>query len=337
MQMNLMPTLFILMLFCFAACKQKQAATTAKSGQVEMLDPALLEILDTTSVVEELGSGFSWSEGPLWLQASHQLLFSDVPENKLYSWDSLHGVRPYLFPSGLDSLRPTGGIEGANGLALNRDGSLLLCQHGNRALASMLSPLDTPRDSFRFLATHYQGKRLNSPNDLQVARNGDIFFTDPPYGLVGQDSDKHKELAFNGVYRVTPAGDMLLIDSTLSRPNGIALSPDEKTLLVSNSDPERAIWVAYTLNERLEVLQRRTFADMTAMVDSRKGLPDGLKISRKGIIFASGPGGIHIFHPDGRHLGTVLTYEATANCALDASEKWLYMTADGFLKRIKLK
>jgi gluconolactonase len=201
----------------------------------------------------------------------------------------------------------------------------------------MLAPLTAPKDSFNFLVRKYNNKRLNSPNDLHIATNGDIYFTDPPYGLPDQDADKSKEIAFNGVYRLSAAGKHTLLDSTLTRPNGIALSADENTLYVANSDPQKAIWIRYRLDPQKNIEERTVFADMTHLISERKGLPDGLKISRKGIIFATGPGGVLIFHPDGRHLGTILTGEATANCALDDQEKWLYMTAHGYLKRIRLK
>ncbi len=329
------PGLFLVLLL--HGCSQKAEPTFNAKDKVIVMDAVLQQVVDSLAVVETLAEGFTWSEGPLWLKESGKLLFTDVPENRIYSWDSLRGKQLYLFPSGLDSLRRTGGMEGANGLTLDANGQLILCQHGNRAVARMVGNLSAPADTFAFLATHYRGKRLNSPNDVHIARNGDMYFTDPPYGLAKQDEDPAKELPFQGVYRLTEDGALFLIDSTLSRPNGIALFPDEKTLLVSNSDPERAIWVAYTLDEQKNVVERKIFADMTHLVSTHKGLPDGLKINKKGIIFASGPGGILIFHPDGRHLGTINTNEATANCALDESETWLYMTAHSFLKRIRIQ
>jgi gluconolactonase len=154
--------------------------------------------------------------------------------------------------------------------------------------------------------------------------------------LTSQDEDNNKELPYNGVYRLTANGNVILLDSTLTRPNGIALSPDESTLYVSNSDPQQAFWVRYRLDQDKNIIGRDIFADVTHLIPDRKGLPDGLKISKKGIIFATGPGGVLVFNPDGRHLGTILTGEATANCALDSREEWLYMTAHGYLKRIRL-
>jgi gluconolactonase len=329
------PVLAVVILF--TGCKTKSSEKEITTVSVEVLDPAIAEVFDTLSPIEVLGEGFTWSEGPLWVESMQMLLFTDVPENKIYSWDTASGVKEYLYPSGLDSLNPVGGAEGANGLALSAEGKLLLCQHGNRALASMLAPLSEPKDSFTFLARKYNNKRLNSPNDLHIAKNGDIYFTDPPYGLPNQDDDKNKEIAFNGVYRLSATGKLTLLDSMLSRPNGIALSPDENTLYVANSDPQKALWIRYRLDQQKNINERTVFADMTHLIPAKKGLPDGMKISKKGTIFATGPGGILVFHTDGRHLGTILTGEATANCALDEQEKWLYMTAHGYLKRIRLK
>ena len=232
----------------FTGCKPTSSEKEITASSVEVLDPAIAEVLDTLSPIEVLGEGFNWSEGPLWVESMQKLLFADVPQNKVYSWDSLSGVKDYLYPSGLDSLNPVGGVEGANGLALSADGQLLLCQHGNRAVARMLAPLASPKDSFNFLVRKYNGKRLNSPNDLHIAKNGDIYFTDPPYGLPDQDADKNKEIAFNGVYRLSAAGKLTLLDSALTRPNGIGLSADENTLYVANSDPQKAIWIRYRLD-----------------------------------------------------------------------------------------
>jgi gluconolactonase len=324
-------------IFNIVRCKSASTLEEKPSKSIEVLNPAISEILDTLTPIEVIGEGFTWSEGPVWVESMQKLLFTDVPQNKIYAWDSLSGVKEYLYPSGLDSLHPVGGVEGANGLALTSSGELLLCQHGNRAVAKMLVPLSSPKDSFAYLATQYNGKRFNSPNDLQIAIHGDIFFTDPPYGLSNQDEDEHKELSFNGVYRLTTSGKIILLDSTLSRPNGIALSPDETTLYVSNSDLQQAFWVRYQLDQNKNIVKREIFADVTHLIPDKKGLPDGLKISKKGIIFATGPGGVLVFNADGQQLGTILTGEATANCALDQNEQWLYMTAHSYLKRIKLR
>jgi gluconolactonase len=331
---------FLYMIILNPGCKSDGVKSGALpypiTGSIRLFDDALLEVIDTSAKIEILGSGFVWSEGPLWLKDQNALIFSDVPVNKIYKWDSNAGITVYLEPSGYtgpkDKIR-----EGANGLALNAAGSLLICQHGDRGLVEMEAPLSQPDAKFKILADRYKDKKLNSPNDLCLAANGNIFFTDPPYGLPGQDEDPEKELNFNGVYRITSKADLLLVDASLTRPNGVALSRDEKFLYVANSDEKHAAWYEYSLDPYHNVVSKRLFADKTADVSNLKGLPDGLKIHSSGLIFATGPGGVLVFHPDGRHLGTVMTGEATANCAFDDNENYLYMTAHSHLMRVRLR
>jgi gluconolactonase len=330
---------FAILVFFFS-CKTNENPKTDTSkyiGHISVIDPALLDIIDSTAKIEILADSFIWSEGPLWLEKEQKLIFTDVPQNTIYSWDAKSGKHVYLKPSGYTIIDSLGSIEGANGLALDLDGNLLLCQHGNRALARMKSTLDLPKPDFEFLATTYKSKKFNSPNDLHVTRDGEIFFTDPPYGLPGLDTSVIKQLSFNGVYRRKKDGSIILIDSTLSKPNGIVFSADERTMYVANSDPNKAMWRKYTCDEQKNILSSSTFADVTLLVPKLKGLPDGMKIGMKGHIFASGPGGILIFNPDGKHLGTVMTENATANCALDTKNEYLYMTAHSYLMRVKLK
>lgn len=329
-------TLLFIISLLGVTCKNKPAIEDQPIQKIEIFDREMSEVVDTTSKIEILAEGFTWSEGPLWLNSENMLIFTDVPENKIYSWDEKNGKKEYLSPSGFTINDTRGGKEGANGLALNADNELILCQHGNRAVAKMLTSLSAPSDSFKFLATTFNGKKFNSPNDLHITKNGDIFFTDPPYGLPGQDQDSIKELHYNGVYRLSNDGSISLLDSTLTRPNGIAFSMDEKTMYVANSDPERAIWMKYTLDENKNILEKSLFADKTSLVATQKGLPDGMKVSKKGYIFATGPGGVLVFSPDGKHLGTFNTGYATANCALNEDESYLYMTAHNYLMRVKL-
>lgn len=331
-------TIVMITLLFSISCQQKISSTAPKSaGYIEIYDPEMLQILDSNATIEVLADGFNWSEGPLWLASENKLIFTDVPENTIYSWDEKNGKQIYLKPSGYTIINPKGGTEGANGLALDLKGNLILCQHGNRAVAKMLTSLQSPRDSFEFLALTYRGRKFNSPNDVHITKDGEMFFTDPPYGLPGQDKDSIKELSYNGVYRLKTDGTIVLIDSSLTRPNGIALSADEKTLYVANSDPDKSFWKKYILDEQKNIIETSTFADVTHLVPKFKGLPDGMKIGKNGYIYASGPGGILIFNQDSRHIGTINTGQATANCALDKDEKYLYMTADEFLMRVKLK
>lgn len=325
-------------LLSFFSCKSKMETTLPKSaGYIEIYDVEMLSVVDSNAVIEILAEGFKWSEGPLWLPSENKLIFTDVPENTIYSWDEQNGKQIYLKPSGYTIINPKGGTEGANGLALDAKGNLILCQHGNRAMAKMIAPLNAPKDSFEYLALTYQGQKFNSPNDVHITNDGEMFFTDPPYGLPGQDQDSIKEITFNGVYRLKTDGTVLLVDSTLTRPNGITFSADEKTMYVANSDPNKSFWKKYTLDDQKNILETSTFADVTHLVGKLKGLPDGMKIGKNGYIYASGPGGILIFNQDSRHIGTINTGQATANCALDADEKYLYMTAHGFLMRVRLR
>ena len=329
---------FLLALVWMTACNSNLKETSKIHYKcVQVLDHELNSVIDSLAVIDTLADGFTWSEGPLWLDSLQKLIFTDVPENTIYSWDEKHGKQIYLKPSGYTILSKYGGTEGANGLILDQNGQLILCQHGNRAVAKMLAPLTVPTDSFQYLAMKYNNKKLNSPNDLFQTSDGNIYFTDPPYGLPKQDDDDAKELKYNGIYRIRKDGHITLLDSTLTRPNGIAFSKDERFMYVANSDEKIANWVKFELDKDKNIVKKSEFANKTNLLQSYKGLPDGMKIGKKGYIFATGPGGVLIFHQDGRHLGTILTGQATANCALDSNEKYLYMTAHQYLMRIALK
>jgi gluconolactonase len=214
---------------------------------------------------------------------------------------------------------------------LDPQGRLVLCQHGDRRVARCED------ERFVTLADRYQGKRFNSPNDAVYKSNGDLYFTDPPYGLLGQNDDPAKELEFNGVYRLAKDGTVMLLTDEMTFPNGIALAPDEKTLYVANSDPKKAIWMAFPLKDDGTLGKGRSFFDATRWAGSKKGLPDGMKVDRAGNLFATGPGGVLIFDPDGSHLGTLATGEATANCGFGDDGSTLYITADMYLCRLRVK
>jgi len=309
----------------------------ASKGSIEVVDQKLENVLDTEAPIEVLAEGYSWSEGPLWLPNQKMLIFSDVPKNTIYSWSEEKGAGVYLTPSGFTGEHFEGSEPGSNGLTLNNQGELVLCQHGNRAVSVMKADLSEPMPDYEYLAETYEGKRYNSPNDLIFDRAGNLYFTDPPYGLPGGMEDAGKEIDFQGVYRVTPEGEVTLLTDELTRPNGLALSPDEKTLYVANSDPEKAIWMAYELDDVGKIQSKKVFYDVTEWVPKAPGLPDGLKVDNLGNLFATGPGGVWIFSPEGVHLGTIKTGEATANCAFDEDKSALYMTADSYLLRLKLK
>jgi gluconolactonase len=305
-------------------------------GQVERLDPALDALVPDGAVIEVLADGFDWSEGPVWVEAGGYLLFSDVPANTIFQWREGTGLRRWLEPSGYTGETPRGGEPGSNGLALDGAGRLLLCQHGDRRIARLEAPSEAPEPLFATVADRHDGRRFSSPNDVALHSRGALYFTDPPYGLPEGPDDPSRETEVNGVYRVGTDGEVTLLTGELSRPNGLAFSPDERTLYVSNSDPERAIWMAYDVEPDGAIANGRVFFDATELAAERQGLPDGLKVDDAGNLFATGPGGVLVFDAAGRHLGTIHTTQATANCAFGDGRTSLYMTADRYLLRIRL-
>lgn len=307
-------------------------------GEVERLDDEINYLIPEGAEIEVLTEGHDWTEGPLWVEEGEYLLYSDIPPNSVFKWKAGEGKSLYLKPAGFTEAIEREGEPGSNGLLLDADGNLVLCQHGDRRMARMDAPLNEPVSTFTTLAGTWEGKRFNSPNDAVFHSNGDLYFTDPPYGLEKNVDDPLKEIPFQGVYRLDSEGTTHLLFQHLTRPNGIAFSPDEKTLYVANSDPELAIWMAFDVQADGALANERVFFDATAMRSAEnKGLPDGMKIDSDGYIFATGPGGVYVFSPDRRHLGTIRTGEATSNCAIGNKGKYLYMTADMYLARIKLK
>ena len=330
----------LILLPLLAACSGERSSDEAPVltiGTIERLDPAIDSLIPPGAVVEVLAEGFDWSEGPVWIEDGEYLLFSDVPQNRIYRWKEGTGHEVWLEPSGYTSDAPRDGEPGSNGLLLDSEGRLVLAQHGDRRMARLDAPLSAPEPTFTTLADRYEGMRFSSPNDAAFHSSGALYFTDPPYGLPEGPGDPTQETPFNGVYRLGVDGEVTLLTDELTRPNGIAFSPDERTLYVANSDPVRAIWMAYDVLPSGEVANGRVFFDATHMVSERPGLPDGLKVDRAGNLFATGPGGVLVFAPDGRHLGTILTTQATANCAFDRDGATLYMTADSYLLRIRLE
>lgn len=332
----------VLIVLALTACTSqpsKVEENTQAAGEadaVERLDPALDMIISPGARLEVLGEGYNWAEGPLWVPSHNMLLFTDVPENVVYVWREGEQVKEYLRPSGYTGEASTTSREpGANGLALDSDGRLILCQHGNRQLARMMAPLDNPAPEFEPLATQHDGKRFNSPNDLAIMSNGDIYFTDPPYGLAGLDESPLKEIPYNGVYRLKTSGEVGLLTKELSKPNGIAFSPDEKTLYVANSDGEWPIWMSFPLNDDGTLGEGRVFFDASGL--EGQGSQDGLKVDSRGNVFATGPGGVLVFSAAGKHLGTIKTGAATANFGFGENEKIAFITADDKLLRMKLR
>jgi gluconolactonase len=301
-------------------------------GTIVRGDPGLDALIPQGARLEVLASGFEWSEGPVWVRDGGYLLFSDIPRNSVMKWKEGEGVSLFLKPSGYTGVADYGREPGCNGLTLDREGRLVSCEHGDRRVSRM-----EKEGGKRTLVDNYQGKRLNSPNDLVFRSNGDLYFTDPPYGLPKQWEDPRRELDFCGVYRLTADGKLTLLTREMTRPNGIAFSPDERTLYVAQSDPQKAIWMAFPVKSDGTLGPGRVFHDATPLVGKMPGLPDGLKVDRNGNLFATGPGGVHVLSPDGKSLGRIDTGEATANCAWGGDGSTLYITADMYLCRIRTR
>jgi len=301
-------------------------------GAIERKDPRLDKLIPANARIEKLAEGFDWSEGPVWISNGQYLLFNDIPKNTTFKWTEGRGIEVYLKPSGYTgSSNFTGREPGANGLALDKDGRLVLCQHGDRRIVRQ-----DKGGKMTVLADRFEGKRFNSPNDLCVKSNGDIYFTDPPYGLPKLMSDPNKELPHQGVYRLSSKGDVALVHADLSRPNGIALSPDEKTLYVANSDDKKPVIMAFPVKPDGTLGPGQVFFDAKPLAQAgRRGVPDGLKVDRNGNLFATGPGGVLVISPDGKHLGTIETGELTSNCNWGDDGSTLYITANKMLCRVR--
>lgn len=313
-----------------ASAQEKKPYPTM--GKIVRLDPRFDELVPKGAKIEKLADGFKWSEGPVWIKDGGYLLFSDIPRNRINKWKEGEGISVFLEPSGYTGSKPRGGEPGSNGLLLDAKGRLVLCEHGDRRVTRL-----EKNGKKTVLADKYMGKRLNSPNDACFHSNGDLYFTDPPYGLEKVWDDPARELDFCGVYRLSAKGKKItLLTKEMSRPNGIAFSPDEKTLYVANSDPEKAIWKAFPVKDDGTLGDGTLFFDATAMSKKKKGLPDGLRVDHQGYVFATGPGGVLVFSPKGDHLGSIETGVATANCGWGNDGATLYITADSNLCRIKL-
>lgn len=299
-------------------------------GQIRSFDPRFERLVPKDSKLEKLAQGFVWSEGPVWVRPEGYLLFSDIPRNRIMKWQD-DKLSVFLEPSGYFEMKPRGGEPGSNALITDKQGRIVMCQHGARRIARL------EKDGKQtVLADRYEGKRFNSPNDLVYKSNGDLYFTDPPYGLVGNWDDPARELDFCGVFRLSADGKVDLMTKELARPNGLAFSPDEKTLYVANSDPNHPIWMAYPVNDDGTLGKGRVFFDTTPWVkQNQPGLPDGMKIDREGNLFATGPGGLHVFSPDGTHLGVIDTGERTSNCNWGDDGSTIYVTVHMYLARLK--
>lgn len=305
---------------------------------VEILAPEGTKVISPTTEVQVLAEGFKWSEGPLWIEDGQYLLFSDLPNNRVCKLTIDGVVTDYLKPSGGTVAAGKSKEPGSNGLLLDAEGKLVLMQHEGRQVARMAAPLDAPEETYETIVGDYQGGRFNSPNDGVFDANYNLYFSDPTYGLPKGIDDPSRELDFQGVYFHDTNGNLQLID-TLTYPNGVALSPDERKLYVAVSDPKHAVWYQYDVISPGKVENKSLFYDVTDLVGQPgyKGLPDGLKVNKEGYIFATGPGGIWVFTPAAKPIARIHTGQATANCALTADNKKLYITADDYIMSVELK
>ncbi|MET0654817.1 MAG: SMP-30/gluconolactonase/LRE family protein [Pseudoxanthomonas sp.] len=333
LRLALPATLALLLAACAADGAPKQSFTSV--GHLTAFDASFDQIVASDARIEKIAEGFTWAEGPTWVRDGQYLLFTDVPENAMYRWTQRDGLSVFLKPSGLQGPDPgTLREAGANGLYAEPAGTVLLADSGTRVVAR----LDPKTKRKTTLAATFEGKRFNSPNDLVRRSDGVVFFTDPPYGLKEMNDSPAKEQKFNGVYRLDLDGSVHLLDDGLGFPNGIALSPDERTLYVSNSDPARPIWMAYSLDPRGAVAGKRVFADASDLLgEGVKGLPDGMAVAADGRLFASAPGGIVVFDPDGKRLGRIETGVAVSNCAFGDDGHTLYMSSHTFVARVRVK
>ena len=304
------------------------------NSDITVFDESVLSIINKNVKIEILADSFIVAEGPLWDSSENRLIFTDVRQNKIFTWEEKNGVKEYISPSGSTGYAPSfsdGGI-GANGLAFDENGNIILCQHGDRRLA-LTSNMNSKNPKFTTIVDNFEGKRFNSPNDLAISKSGDIYFTDPPYGFKNF-SDKYREINFNGVYKYSKDGEVLLISSNMSRPNGIALSLDEKYIYVNNSDPQNDPKI---LRFKTSNFEEKLFFDGTELSEKYPGGFDGLKVHSSGNIFTTGPNGVLIISPTGKLLAMINYGKKITNCNFDNKEEYLYVTGFDDISRIKLK
>ncbi|MBU8975831.1 SMP-30/gluconolactonase/LRE family protein [Lysobacter sp. MMG2] len=326
-----------LLLSCslLAACASPHEATPRYEavGRIKAFDPAFHALVPKDARIEKIAEGFEWSEGPAWIANGDYLLFNDVPANTMHRWSARDGASVFLEPSGYDGTDLSGLREaGANGLEAEPGGTVLLADSGSRLIARF-NPTDKTRTT---LAATFEGKRFNSPNDIARRSDGTVFFTDPPYGLKGIDESPLKEQPVNGVYRLDADGSVHLIEGALKFPNGVALSPDERTLYVANSDRAHPVWMAYAIDAKGEVRDRRVLADASDLAAAAEGAPDGLCVSRDGHLFASAPGGLLVMDANGKRLGMIETGARVSNCAFGDDGRTLYLTSHTFVARVRV-
>lgn len=340
---SILPAFALCYLITCAGCRtqNKEAVSAIKDsaiGRIEIYDRSK-NIIDSNASIEIIGRHYKWSEGPVWVASKQMLLFSAVRENRIFRWNMKDTPVVYLEPSGYTDTAYRNGENGSNGLALDKEGRLLLCQSGNRQVARLDAALDAPKPVFTVLAPDYHGKKFNSPNDLVADSKDNIYFTDPIYGLPKGADDPTRELNFEGVYKISADGKTSLLIDSIRRPNGIALSPDEKILYVGSSDDVHTRWYAYRLDKNGDIQSGGILLDGTVMKEKAtvKQGADGFKVDKYGNLFGAGPDGINIISPAGKLLGLIKIYKRpTSNCAFNETKDILYITSDDVVLKVKL-
>jgi gluconolactonase len=303
-------------------------------GKFIPIEKEFSTLIAPNAKLEILADTFEWSEGPIWVKKGGFLLFSDVPKNTIYKWTRAEGVSVFMNPSGYTGVFPYSNEPGSNGLTISNDGELLLCEHGDRRISKV--PIDK-RGGKVTLSAHWEGKRYNSPNDLVQSKAGDIYFTDPPYGLPEHENDPSREIDLFGVYRISPKGVTTLEIKDLTRPNGVALSPDHKILYVAQSDTKAYI-MKYPIKTDGSLGAGTLFFDASYLnAEGKSGAPDGLKVDKDGNVFTSGPGGVLVLNKNGKLLGRIEIPAPTSNLAWGEDGSTLFITSDMFLIRLETK
>lgn len=322
----------LLALSAGAALAQPQAAHILKKIEIIRLDPKFDKLVPLNVHVERIVSGRKWVEGPVWNRRESYLLFSDIPANSVFKWQPGQGTSIFLKPSGYSGKAPFAGREpGSNGLTYDPEGRLVLAEHGDRRIGR----LETS-GKHTTLVDRFEGKRVNSPNDLVFRSNGDLYFTDPPFGLPKSFDDPRRETPFQGVYKYAKDGRLTLLSKDIKAPNGIAFSPDETKLYISNADPMNAVWMVFDVKPDGTIANGQVLFDATGWTKNKPGAPDGMKIDREGHIFGAGPGGVHVLSPQGKHLGSIETGVPTGNVAWGEDGSSLFITSNTNVFRLKL-
>lgn len=315
-----------------AVLAQPQPAKPIQQIDIVRVDPRFDKLVPLGVNVERIVSGRTWVEGPVWNRKEKYLLFSDIPTNSIIKWQEGQGTSVFLTPSGYTGKARFEGTEpGSNGLTFDGEGRLVSAEHGDRRIGRL-----EKSGKKITLIDRYEGKRINSPNDVVFKSNGDLYFTDPPFGLPKSYDDPRKETPFQGVYKYAKDGKLTLLTKEIKAPNGIAFSPDEKKLHISNADPLNALWLVYDVKADGTIENGKVLFNGTAWARSKPGVPDGMKVDREGNIFAAGPGGIHVISPDGKHLGSIETGVPTGNLAWGEDGAALFITSNTNVYRLKL-